>query len=506
MKSYYIPSLIIAIFLASCKSPLKTFEKRDRYFDNSSVLGLNAINADYNYYTKAILEYLLIKEIIDGNSNVTLGTPKFDPASKEKVTQVKLFPQLEDSTGSADEVDSKIEDLRANGVRFCFYDLPKELTDLTSGFQFNHYIFKSTNRAAMQAFGIVDGEINQNSLYIITDYLQYEDINCTGLPTIRYAVGMRAQFRLSQTKSESELKGIGSLAGLAAQVETNQKNVNITIKTIGITGLESRLSIPSNTSFDVKTYSDYEKIIQFIRNLKDKDTTGAQTNADIKINPQIIPVMDDYRTTIEHTFHPMYESIELLETKIATLEKDDDIDKELIEKLKKDITDIKLILLFEEIEDLKNNRETLIVGNRIINDYSTYTNLYSIIKTHENNPKETLEILKDKVNLNYSIPSKIIPYRVNKTKNVEKASVYETKGFQDLINQDVTAAINNFIRAENSFNGFHQVYEIAEYLKSQLSKEINNELWKTIYLKMLTDFNQFIPDNLSYEFNKLKRQ
>jgi hypothetical protein len=504
MKPYVTLFLVVICILGySCKSPLKTFEKRDSYFDNSSVLGLNAINADYNYYTKAILEYLLVKEIIDGNSKITLGRPKYNPGSKDTVTQIKLFPQLELKYDILNNEDN-IEDLKASGVRFCLYDLPEKLRDLTSGFQFNHYIFKNTNRAAMQAFGIVDSEIEESSLYIITDYLQYEDINCTGIPTIRYAVGMRAQFRISQTKSESELKGIGSLAGLAAQVETNKKNVNITIKTIGITGLNSRLSIPSNTSFDVKTYSDYEKIIEFIRNLKDNDSIKAGEE-EIVINPQIIPVMDDYRTTVEHTFHPMYESIELLETKLALLEKEDDIDKELIKRLKKNITNIKLELLFEEVEDLKETRETLIVGNRIINDYSTYTSLYSVIKELETSPEETLEILKSKVNLDYNIPSQVIPYKISPIKNYEKAIEFETKGFQDLINQDLISAINNFIKSENSFNGFHQVYEISKFLKKELSKEAKDEeFWKNIYNIILRDYNKYISDNLLFEFSRLK--
>lgn len=489
-------SALAILILNSCGSHLKKFEKRDSYFDNSSVLGLNAINADYNYYTKAILEYLLIKEIVDGNSLIYNGPPKLNPSSTDRVTQIALFPKL----NQKDEDDKVVSELKKNGVKYCYYDLPKTLKDLGSGFQFNHYVFQSSNRAAMQAFGIVDSEVKESSLYIITDYLQYEDINCTGLPTIRYAVGMRAQFRISQTESESELSGIGSLAGLAAQVETNQKTVNITIKTIGITGIESRLSIPSNTTFDVKTYSDYEKIIDFIRNMKD---TTIKDNKEIIISPQIIPVMDEYRTTIEHTFHPMYETIELLETKVKIMQEDDDVDKEEVLMVRKDISKIKLDLLKKEVEELKNNREKLILGNKIINDYSKYTNLLLIINGLENSPSKNLEELKSKLNLNYDSP---ISYQQTTTSDADKAKNNENMGFQSLIDQDLNGAINFFIKSENAYNGYKQVYEISRFLKSKASiVQKDDSFWREIYKKILSDFNYKLSDQVKSDLERLSQ-
>lgn len=397
-KNTFIFGLFFLLFFySSCtiNRGIKEFEKKEKYSSNSSVLGLNAINADYNYYTKAVLEYLLVKEIVEGHSKISYGFSKKNPEEEFKFnklpvserdnymlehskTQMLLFPSLEEyNDQKATDIMMK---LKKEGTTPCFFDLPKTLEDLESGFQFNHYVFESSNRAALQAFGIVDSQINEKSLYIVTDYLQYKDVKCTGIPTIRYAVGMRAQFRISEIDTKSDLSGIGSLAGLAAQVETNQRKVNITIKTIGITGIGSRLSIPSNTAFDVKTYSDYEKIIDFIRNLDDNkfivDSTGKKQK-DIIISPQIIPVMDDYRTTVEHTFYPLYESVELLESKLKSLEKD--LDETTIQDTKSKIAEIKLKLLKDEIYQVKRNREVLVLGNGVINDYSKYNNLIKLL-------------------------------------------------------------------------------------------------------------------------------
>jgi hypothetical protein len=374
-------AIIFCILITSCGTNLKTFEKKQKYSDSNSVLGLNSINADNNYYTKSVLDYLFIKRIIDGNSLKYFGNRNHVEVGSVndsiKVWKSVLFPQLQYfyKPTTPEEIQN-IKDLKDLGLKDCTYDIPTSLEDLQSGFQFNHYVFKSSNRAAMQAFGIVDSEVKTQSLYIVTDYLQYLDVNCTEIPTIRYAVGMRAEFRILDVESETELKGIGSLAGLAAQVETNQQQVNITVKTIGITGIDSRISIPSNTTFDVKTYSDYESIINFIRNLKDYDTTYTNRGK-LNIHPEIIPVMDDYRTTIAHSFHPLMETIEVLEAKIKDFEKDDEIDKNKIKEIRDKINTLKINLLESEVEQLIENRSRLIKSDSIVNDYS---NILKIIE------------------------------------------------------------------------------------------------------------------------------
>lgn len=425
MVRYYSKKIFLLIcliiFFTSCSSSkhLKKFEKRDSYTDNQSVLGLTALNADYNYYSQAVLEYLLVKEIIDGNSDITAGKPKYNPTSTDTVTKIKLFPNLE----KAKLANNLAKELIKVGVKPCEYDLPLSLKDLGSGFQFNHYIFKNNNRAALQAFGIVDNNIKHNSIYVVTDYIQYKDIKCTGLPTIRYAVGIRAQFRIANIDNKTELKGVGSLAGLAADVENKSKTVNITIKTIGITGIDSRLSIPSNTSFDVETYSDYQKIIDFIRTLDDnrnvtlveKNSSSDKANNDklerkeVIISPQIIPVMDDYRTSINHTFNPSYEAIQMVESRLDEIEKGSKLDFNDLQKLdsvRRKVTGIKLKMIEDEIENLNKNRAMLLLGNEYTSGYDKYNKVLVILKGLK--PNESLDeflleknIISDKIDYYY---------------------------------------------------------------------------------------------------------
>jgi len=387
---YKLSILIVVVILSSCATNqgLSGFEKKKKFSENKSVLGLNSISADNSYYTKAVLDYLLVKKIIDGNSIDFFGMPEQLPVTPVidslLVHKVVLFPKLQSVYDSKSEFNLEtIKNIQNYGVTDCTYDLPTSLNDLKGGFQFNHYIFRSSNRAAMQAFGIVNSEIKENTLYIITDYLQFQDINCSGIPVIRYAVGMRAEFRILGVASESELAEIGSLAGLAAQVETKKQQVNLTIKTIGITGIDSRLTVPSNTSFDVKTFSDYEKIIDFVRNLK----SLKKENDNLIISPQIIPVMDEYRTTLNHSLYPLMESIELLEVKLSELKDEENISEEY-KTMKKNINTLKLELLGTEVNKLIESRIQLIESDGVINNYNNVINLIEILKNKKLSDEE----------------------------------------------------------------------------------------------------------------------
>ncbi|WP_281235139.1 hypothetical protein [Flavobacterium gelatinilyticum] len=487
MKNYVTFTLLI-FFIISCNSSkdLKRLDSKS-FSGKNNVLGLNAINANNNYYTKAIIDYLLIKKIIDGNSIREFGIPKNNPKNEntEKVLQIALFPELSTNTSYANtNTDATITKLLESGIRTCFYDLPLKLKDLQSGFQFNHYVFKSSNRAAMQAFGIVNSEVKENSLYIITDYLQYQDINCSGLPTIRYAVGIRAEFRIIGIESESQLQGIGSLAGLAAQVETNSQKVNLTIKTIGLTGIDSRLSIPSNTTFDVKTYSDYEKIIDFIRNLKDNEDKEVKDNKQLIVQPQIIPVMDEYRASLEYSFYPMLESIELLELKLRTIEKNN-LSQIEIDTIKKNINSLKLSILQDETKDLIRKYRQLNNNYNTINSTSNITEIFTYLNRKSNIESSLEQFSKDttKDSLAHNT-SKKTPKIIDLVggRNVLIAKEWEEKGFDYILSKEFDKAIFAFKQSEIEVPQFHSSSEIVKFLNDNKSKITNNN---NEYLKAL---------------------
>jgi hypothetical protein len=82
--------------------------------------------------------------------------------------------------------------------------------------------------------------------------------------------------------------------------------------------------------------------------------------------------------------------------------------------------------------------------------------------------------------------------------NLELAKKYELEGFNYLLQRDVNNAILSFRKSENSYNGFHMVYDIAFYLDKNKIKlsDRNSEFWKEVYLIILKDYSWKMPDEI----------
>lgn len=91
--------------------------------------------------------------------------------------------------------------------------------------------------------------------------------------------------------------------------------------------------------------------------------------------------------------------------------------------------------------------------------------------------------------------------------SIESAKKYEEEGFQSLLSKDVNSAISSFIKSENSYNGYHQVYEIVRYLtknKEKLSEKDSN-FWKETYVKVMSDYSLKMPEQFKYRFQEQAR-
>jgi hypothetical protein len=88
--------------------------------------------------------------------------------------------------------------------------------------------------------------------------------------------------------------------------------------------------------------------------------------------------------------------------------------------------------------------------------------------------------------------------------SLENAGEFEKKGYDFLLNKDVEGAIDAFVKSENSYNGYHQVYEIAKYLiknKSDLSDR-NSDNWKVVYQVILSQYSWRMPENYKVEIQE----
>ncbi len=114
------------------------------------------------------------------------------------------------------------------------------------------------------------------------------------------------------------------------------------------------------------------------------------------------------------------------------------------------------------------------------------------------------EILAKKIGL---LKTKSFKITSKQESNLIDAKKFESSGFESLLNKDINASIDFFIKSENSYNGFNTVYEIAKYLvknKTTLSDK-NSEFWPITYKTILAKYSWKMPKNYKIEFqNRIK--
>ena len=508
--------LIFSALIIICCAPTKS--------RNKSITDLNAINADNDYYSKAILDYKLVSKIIGSygydSFELPISNPKLDfeykHINKDSVAGYDFI--LKNGTlhknlfSSKDEREQAVlKSMTAFGIKKCKYEIPKKLHDLTNGFQFNHFSFEGSNKIALHAFGISDNVFTQKSKYIVIDYIQYKDFNCPGLPIIRYAVGIRSEFRIESVTDTLEFNKNKSLASLAANVELRNYNVNITVKTIGITGLGSRLNIPSNTTFNVETYNEYQKIINFIKTFKQTESNLSDTltysdknkkaeillktknkDSTLFFEPQVIPVMDEYRTSISQSFDPLYKSIEDLKLKFKEIQKnqkqnpDDNQNPNL-----KFLDSLKEKMLKDELNNLVEKRKIFIDADKLMHSEERYNKVLGVLENSTfsdsvNPDKKKIRTTIDSINNKY-----------------DRAIELESKGFDALLEEQLETAISSFEDCERAYPTFHNAKEISNYLKSVTKKPLN---WLEICKKIIKDFSWKMPQKMKNSLNEKVRE
>ncbi|MEL1246215.1 hypothetical protein AAEO56_18215 [Flavobacterium sp. DGU11] len=128
-----------------------------------------------------------------------------------------------------------------------------------------------------------------------------------------------------------------------------------------------------------------------------------------------------------------------------------------------------------------------------------YNNLLTHFDSTNTGQKEKLEVLKTQIEENKRLinPDIILPSGTI-AKDYNSAIQWEKRGFSYLLNKDVDNAIVAFQNSENAYTSFHQVYEIANYLKKNRAvlKDGNSESWKKTFDEIGKDYNWKMPDEI----------
>ena len=91
-----------------------------------------------------------------------------------------------------------------------------------------------------------------------------------------------------------------------------------------------------------------------------------------------------------------------------------------------------------------------------------------------------------------------------KESSLENAEKYEKLGFEALLNKDISASIEAFIKSENSSNGYHSVYDIAKYLIKNQAKlsDKNSDYWGIAYKTISSRYNWKMPVEYKSKFKE----
>lgn len=83
------------------------------------------------------------------------------------------------------------------------------------------------------------------------------------------------------------------------------------------------------------------------------------------------------------------------------------------------------------------------------------------------------------------------PLMTNEQSNFTRANFYEGEGFESLLNKDVKGAILYFRSSEDSKPGYHNCWEIYNFLKKNERNLAKPEslIWQELYSKLVTDWS-----------------
>lgn len=157
--------------------------------------------------------------------------------------------------------------------------------------------------------------------------------------------------------------------------------------------------------------------------------------------------------------------------------------------------------LLNEIKELENSKTRLTVEAKVKDTIISIQEVIIAQSSDSSTVKKGIELdktFKEPISDHFTITKK-------ENYNVELAKKFEKDGFKFLLRKDVIEAIKCFKKSENSYNGFHNVYEIANYLEKNKSRLLTNDelIWKETYTTLLEEYSWKMPEDIKSNFTKI---
>lgn len=154
---------------------------------------------------------------------------------------------------------------------------------------------------------------------------------------------------------------------------------------------------------------------------------------------------------------------------------------------------------FNQVDkEYKDYIEPILKNDSIIRkEYYSYAGKKTL--TQEEIEKKQILELQIEENKRLINPAIILPGQ--SPKNFNSALEWEKKGFSFLLEKDVENSIAAFSNSEKSYNSFHQVYEISNYLNKNKSQLLTKDsaFWKTAFKTILDNYSWKMPQNVKQQ-------
>jgi len=156
---------------------------------------------------------------------------------------------------------------------------PKDLAGLTGGW--NIFFYSLTLDAAANLGIISLGEVSANygKEVFVYEQMYYKDAkNCKG-ENITFGAGVRLTILAKKLSASANFSNLGAIA---ASAEFKSAEVEVRIKTVGLSGPEINSLPPSAGSYSIEKHVQYLQAIDAIKNAISKTTT--------KVTPEVISI------------------------------------------------------------------------------------------------------------------------------------------------------------------------------------------------------------------------
>lgn len=226
--------------MVQCGINFNVFFNKNTYIYESLIIG-NVFQIIFFKQKTIFMKHLILLSALtivffscNNSPQETSSNPDDKDFSKEQMDtifnkQAKTINQknlVKYTSVAGQGAETKIDLLSTESPTGCAA-FPTKISELSDGSDFEYYKFTSDRSADAKLFGF-GGNIDQNEILIVRDYVRYKFVDCGGIKK-KYGIGLRCFLEVKKLKGSVS----ATLPNIAASVQLNKGNAIYTLKSLG---------------------------------------------------------------------------------------------------------------------------------------------------------------------------------------------------------------------------------------------------------------------------------